>query len=46
MNVYDTGRDLLAAGVIPLEDMLGETALVEADVGPRQLEVDLRGEGR
>jgi glutamyl-tRNA(Gln) amidotransferase subunit D len=30
MNVYETGRDLLAAGVIPLEDMLPETALVKA----------------
>lgn len=30
MNVYDTGRDLLTAGVIPLEDMLAETALVKA----------------
>lgn len=30
MNVYETGRDLLAAGVIPLEDMLSETALVKA----------------
>lgn len=29
MNVYDTGRDLLAIGVIPLEDMLPETALVK-----------------
>jgi len=29
MNVYDTGRDLLRAGVIPLEDMLPETALVK-----------------
>jgi glutamyl-tRNA(Gln) amidotransferase subunit D len=29
MNVYDTGRDLLQAGVIPLEDMLPETALVK-----------------
>ena len=29
MNVYDTGRDLISAGVIPLEDMLGETALVK-----------------
>jgi glutamyl-tRNA(Gln) amidotransferase subunit D len=29
MNVYDTGRDLLALGVIPLEDMLPETALVK-----------------
>ncbi len=29
MNVYDQGRDLLAIGVIPLEDMLPETALVK-----------------
>jgi glutamyl-tRNA(Gln) amidotransferase subunit D len=29
MNVYDTGRDLLTLGVIPLEDMLSETALVK-----------------
>jgi len=29
MNVYNTGRDLLAMGVIPLADMLPETALVK-----------------
>lgn len=29
MNVYDQGRDLLAMGVLPLEDMLPETALVK-----------------
>jgi glutamyl-tRNA(Gln) amidotransferase subunit D len=29
MNVYYTGRDLLKIGVVPLEDMLGETALVK-----------------
>jgi glutamyl-tRNA(Gln) amidotransferase subunit D len=29
MNVYDAGRDLQALGVIPLEDMLAETALVK-----------------
>ena len=29
MNVYDSGRDLLALGVIQLEDMLAETALVK-----------------
>ncbi|MEM2589291.1 MAG: Glu-tRNA(Gln) amidotransferase subunit GatD [Candidatus Bathyarchaeia archaeon] len=29
MNVYDTGRDLLALGVIPLEDMPAETATVK-----------------
>ncbi|HME19538.1 MAG TPA: Glu-tRNA(Gln) amidotransferase subunit GatD [Nitrososphaerales archaeon] len=30
MNVYENGRDLLQAGVDPLEDMLSETALVKA----------------
>ena len=30
LNVYDTGRDLARAGVIPLEDMLSETALAKA----------------
>ncbi|MEM2740004.1 MAG: Glu-tRNA(Gln) amidotransferase subunit GatD [Candidatus Bathyarchaeia archaeon] len=29
MNVYRTGRELQAAGVLPLEDMLPETALVK-----------------
>ncbi len=29
MNVYDTGRDLLALGVIPCDDMFPETALVK-----------------
>ena len=29
MTVYDHGRDLLATGVVPLEDMLAETALVK-----------------
>ncbi len=29
MNVYATGRDLLALDVIPLEDMIPETALVK-----------------
>lgn len=29
MNVYNTGRDLLGAGVIPLGDMLSETALAK-----------------
>lgn len=29
MNVYSTGRDLLAIGVVPLSDMLAETALVK-----------------
>ncbi|MFQ5920548.1 MAG: Glu-tRNA(Gln) amidotransferase subunit GatD [Nitrososphaerales archaeon] len=29
MTVYETGRDLLSAGVLPLSDMIGETALVK-----------------
>lgn len=29
MNVYDQGRDLLAAGVLSLDDMLSETAFVK-----------------
>jgi glutamyl-tRNA(Gln) amidotransferase subunit D len=29
MNVYGTGRDLQALGIVPLEDMLSETALVK-----------------
>ena len=29
LNVYDTGRDLQKAGVVPLEDMLPETALAK-----------------
>ena len=29
MTVYDQGRDLIALGVLPLEDMLPETALVK-----------------
>ncbi len=29
MNVYDTGRDLQALGVLPMQDMLPETALVK-----------------
>jgi glutamyl-tRNA(Gln) amidotransferase subunit D len=30
LNVYATGRDLIGEGVVPLEDMLAETALVKA----------------
>jgi glutamyl-tRNA(Gln) amidotransferase subunit D len=30
MNVYNTGRDLLRIGVVPLEDMLAETAFAKA----------------
>jgi glutamyl-tRNA(Gln) amidotransferase subunit D len=29
MNVYYTGRDLLSFGVLPLEDMIPETALIK-----------------
>jgi glutamyl-tRNA(Gln) amidotransferase subunit D len=29
MNVYSTGRDLMRMGVLPLSDMLAETALVK-----------------
>lgn len=29
MTVYETGRDLLSIGVVPLSDMIGETALVK-----------------
>ena len=29
LGVYDTGRDLVQAGVVPLEDMLPETALAK-----------------
>jgi glutamyl-tRNA(Gln) amidotransferase subunit D len=29
MNIYDTGRDLLDLGVVPLEDMFPETGLVK-----------------
>jgi glutamyl-tRNA(Gln) amidotransferase subunit D len=30
LNVYDTGRELLKMGVVPLENMIAETALVKA----------------
>jgi len=29
LNVYETGRDLLEAGVTPLGDMLPETSLIK-----------------
>ncbi|MDA4111924.1 MAG: asparaginase domain-containing protein, partial [Thaumarchaeota archaeon] len=29
LNVYDTGRDLLSAGAVPLENMISETALAK-----------------
>ncbi len=54
MEVYDTGRDLLKAGVVPLEDMLPETALVKlmwalansgsAEEAKRLMKEDLAGE--
>ena len=30
MTVYDSGRDLLELGIVPLENMIPETALVKA----------------
>ena len=30
MTVYDTGRDLLDIGILPLSDMISETAVVKA----------------
>ena len=30
MNVYESGRDLLELGIVPLADMISETALVKA----------------
>jgi glutamyl-tRNA(Gln) amidotransferase subunit D len=30
MKVYDTGRDLIGLGVVPLEDMTPETAVAKA----------------
>lgn len=54
MNVYDAGRDLLACGVIPLEDMLPETAFVklmwtlgqttDVDEAKKLLQVNIAGE--
>ena len=54
LNVYDTGRDLVSAGVISGEDMLPETAYVKLmwalgnassdDEAKRLMTTDLRGE--
>jgi len=54
MNVYGSGRDLQALGVIPLEDMLPETALVklmwvfgqakDAEEAKRLLKANIAGE--
>jgi len=54
LNVYDTGRDLLTAGVIPGEDMLPETAYIKLmwvlansrndEEATRLMTTDLRGE--
>jgi len=54
MNVYGNGRVLLEAGVIPLEDMLGETALAKmmwvlanagsAEERKRMMQANLAGE--
>ena len=29
LNVYDTGRDMIAAGAVPLENMISETAFAK-----------------
>ena len=54
MNVYDTGRDLQALGIVPLEDMLPETALVkmmwvlaqtkDAEEAKKMLKTNIAGE--
>ncbi len=51
MTVYETGRDLMAIGVVPLGDMLSETALVKSmwAIGngfdlKRVMPMNLRGE--
>lgn len=54
MNVYNAGRDLQALGIIPLEDMLPETALVklmwvlgqtkDLDEGKKLLKTNIAGE--
>jgi glutamyl-tRNA(Gln) amidotransferase subunit D len=54
LNVYNTGRDLITAGVIPGEDMLPETAYVklmwvlgqtsDGEEVRRLMTTDLRGE--
>jgi glutamyl-tRNA(Gln) amidotransferase subunit D len=56
LNVYNTGRDLITAGVIPGEDMLPETAYVklmwvlgqtsDGEEVRRLMTTDLRGEIR
>jgi glutamyl-tRNA(Gln) amidotransferase subunit D len=54
MNVYDTGRDLLSFGVVPLDDMFPETGLVklmwalgqtqDVDEAKRLLKTNVAGE--
>ena len=51
LNVYETGRDLLSAGVVPLGDMLSEVALAKSMWvlgnglnATGQMPLDLRGE--
>jgi len=54
MHVYDTGRDLMNRGVIPLDDMFPETALVklmwvlgqtsDSEEAKRLLKVNIAGE--
>jgi glutamyl-tRNA(Gln) amidotransferase subunit D len=54
MNIYDTGRDLLSFGVVPLDDMFPETGLVklmwalgqtqDVDEAKRLLKTNVAGE--
>ncbi|MDG7042246.1 MAG: Glu-tRNA(Gln) amidotransferase GatDE subunit D, partial [Nitrososphaerota archaeon] len=51
LNVYETGRDLVSAGVVPLGDMLSEVALAKSMWvlgnglnATGQMPLDLRGE--
>jgi glutamyl-tRNA(Gln) amidotransferase subunit D len=54
MNVYSTGRDLQALGILPLGDMLPETALVkmmwvlaqtkDAEEAKKMLKTNIAGE--
>jgi glutamyl-tRNA(Gln) amidotransferase subunit D len=54
MYVYDTGRDLLDIGVVPLDNMLPETALMKLswvlgqtddhDEVPRMMQIPVNGE--
>ena len=44
MYVYDTGRDLLDLGIVPLDNMLPETALMKLSLGARPHRRPRRGD--